>query len=542
MALDCAAVLQPLTRHINTRDLLQLARGFSDTYRDLAQQSTQHFLATPVTALPTGRETGTFLAIDVGGTNLRVGFVKLLGEAGEQNDDSNSTSRHHVPDRPAKIHRCHERAWPIEEHLKMDQADDLFIWIGDCIAAVVREALDDATLRIKDLDAIPLGITFSFPMKQDAISQATLMPMGKGFAITSDLNLGKMLLAGYARHCANGFISPQKATPTLPKLRIAAITNDTVATYASLAYSIKVSSNSRVVMGLVVGTGTNATVPMTVDSLGSFKTQFLDLPTETSPQDAKIVVNTEWSVCGTDIPLKQLQVPTIWDAELDRACDAPGFQPVEYMTAGRYLGELVRLVLVQLLPEQCGCGTKDDLPPTLMRRNSLSTKFLATVVALADDAELKRSLEELYPPRSASGGSFAWTKERMGLLRAAAAAVQVRSAALVAAMIVGLLARVGEVYLDGDDDAEDTEADANAASSSPGAPTTGEAEEQLIVAHTGGVILQYPGYLEDCEKWIDTLLAAGSRKNSSKRVVLGEAKDGGVIGAAVLAGMFAEAR
>lgn len=165
MALDCAAVLQPLTRHINTRDLLQLARGFSDTYRHLAQQSTQHFLATPVTALPTGRETGTFLAIDVGGTNLRVGFVKLLGEAGEQNDDSNSTSRHHVPDRPAKIHRCHERAWPIEEHLKMDQADDLFIWIGDCIAAVVREALDDATLRIKDLDAIPLGITFSFPMK-----------------------------------------------------------------------------------------------------------------------------------------------------------------------------------------------------------------------------------------------------------------------------------------------------------------------------------------------------------------------------------------
>ncbi|KAL1643665.1 hypothetical protein SLS58_004680 [Diplodia intermedia] len=535
MAQDCAAVLQPLTRHINTRDLLLLSRGFSETYRDLAQQSNQHFLATPVTALPTGRETGTFLAIDVGGTNLRVGFVKLLGEAGEKNGDSNSTSRHHVPDRPSKIHRFHERAWPIEEHLKMDQADDLFTWIGDCIAAVVRDALDDASLRIDHLDEIPMGITFSFPMKQDAISQATLMPMGKGFGITSDLDLGKMLLAGYARHCAkaptsNGHISPQKASPlSLPKLRIAAITNDTVATYASLAYSIKVSSNSRVVMGLVVGTGTNATVPMTVDSLGSFKTHFLDLPAGTSPQNAKVVVNTEWSVCGTERPLKKLQVPTIWDAELDRACDAPGFQPVEYMTAGRYLGELVRLVLIQLLPEHCG-GAKEDLPPAMLRRNSLSTKFLATVVALADDNELSRSLQELYPTRSAG---FTWTRDRMALLRAVAAAVQVRSAALVAAMIVGLLARAGEVHLD------DSETDANTTAASQ---TSAEAEQLLVVAHTGGVILQYPGYLEECEKWIDTLLSAGSRKNASKKVVLGEAKDGGVIGAAVLAGMFAETR
>ncbi|GME62167.1 Hexokinase [Neofusicoccum parvum] len=375
--------------------------------------------------------------------------------------------------------------------------------------------------------------------------------MGKGFGIVSDLNLGEMLLAGYARHCTdmtpatNGHPPPEKATATaaaaaptaaatrLPRLRIAAITNDTVATYASLAYS----SNSRVAMGLVVGTGTNATVPMPVASLAAFKTAPLDLlprgPGGSSPD--VVIVNTEWSVVGTDEPLRALGVPTPWDAALSAACESPGFQPVEYMTAGRYLGELVRLVLVQLLlPPEEG-GREEELPPRLLEKNAVSTRFLATAVALAeDDDALKRSLDELYPPPpppppSAAGGAFAWTAQRVGLLRAVAEAVQVRSAALVAAMIVGLLARVGEVQLDGEaggDDGAAEEVD----------------KEELVVAHTGGVILQYPGYLEICEKWIDTLISKGSRRNAGKRVVLSEAKDGGVIGAAVLAGMFAEVR
>jgi hypothetical protein len=86
--------------------------------------------------------------------------------------------------------------------------------------------------------------------------------MGKGFAITSDLNLGKMLLAGYARHVvehtANGENGHSEANPLnkkrklsrLPPIRIAAITNDTVATFTSLAYAVKAAPNSRVAMGV----------------------------------------------------------------------------------------------------------------------------------------------------------------------------------------------------------------------------------------------------------------------------------------------------
>ena len=87
------------------------------------------------------------------------------------------------------------------------------------------------------------------------------MPMGKGFAITSNLNLGTMLLAGYERHtkeALNGRQEPltkSKKKFRLPRLKISAIANDTVATLASLAYTVKSIPNSRVAMGLIVGTG-----------------------------------------------------------------------------------------------------------------------------------------------------------------------------------------------------------------------------------------------------------------------------------------------
>lgn len=87
------------------------------------------------------------------------------------------------------------------------------------------------------------------------------MPMGKGFAMASNLNLGSMLLAGYERHSRgilNGHLGPdtrQGKLARLPRLRIAAIANDTVATLASLAYTVKSIPNSRVAMGLIVGTG-----------------------------------------------------------------------------------------------------------------------------------------------------------------------------------------------------------------------------------------------------------------------------------------------
>lgn len=159
--------LKALTGFINTSLLLDLAGRFAGTYTELAKTSTEHFLVTPVTALPTGKEKGKFLSIDIGGTNLRVAFVELVGELAEpvNGEKENGTNKKDVF---AKIKQSHEKNWPIGDHLKMDQAEDLFAWIADCIAQVVEEALEDAQVTggIESPlgEELLLGITFSFPM------------------------------------------------------------------------------------------------------------------------------------------------------------------------------------------------------------------------------------------------------------------------------------------------------------------------------------------------------------------------------------------
>ena len=160
------AFLRPLTLHEPT--LHGLAYQFSTVYKELALCSEEQFLPTPVTALPSGNETGQFLAIDVGGTNLRVAFIELLGEEADQDAVPNGPDRSREAIKKAqrpRIRRTLEKAWPIGEHLKMDKAEDLFAWIGDCIAEVVSDRLtSDAGPQVHMPEEMEMGITFSFPM------------------------------------------------------------------------------------------------------------------------------------------------------------------------------------------------------------------------------------------------------------------------------------------------------------------------------------------------------------------------------------------
>jgi hexokinase len=148
--------------------LYRLARRFSSTYRHLALHSDQQFLPTPVTRLPTGLETGRYLAIDVGGSNLRVAFIELLGEAADsdiRSTDASERSRDTLRKaQRQRVKRTLEKAWPIQEHLKMDKAEDLFAWIGDCIAEVVAESLTSDATKGNIPEELDMGITFSFPI------------------------------------------------------------------------------------------------------------------------------------------------------------------------------------------------------------------------------------------------------------------------------------------------------------------------------------------------------------------------------------------
>lgn len=168
---DILRLLKPLDMD---DDLVhRLAYQFSKVYRELALTSDEQFLPTPVTSLPTGTETGQFLAIDVGGTNLRVAFIELLGDGIDLNNTANGAERSkeaiRIAQRP-RVRRTLEKAWPIGEHLKIDKTEDLFAWIGDCIAEVVSDYLgNDVGVRAIP-EVLDLGITFSFPMMYEAHS------------------------------------------------------------------------------------------------------------------------------------------------------------------------------------------------------------------------------------------------------------------------------------------------------------------------------------------------------------------------------------
>lgn len=394
------------------------------------------------------------------------------------------------------------------------------------------------------------------------------MPMGKGFAISSNLNLRDILLNGYEKHTRRPEDEEEPSSKrrklfALPKLKIQAITNDTVATLASLAYSVKSLPNSRVAMGIIVGTGCNATIPMKLSELHESKAKSVNTM---EPGATETIVNTEWTISGAAPPLTELEITTKWDAELDKACARPGFQPFEYMTGGRYIGELIRLILFDYLTTVAGLS-KRILPANLVQEYALTTSYISDNVARArSDQDLAKALNQSLPPPESS--DWHWDGRTAGAFRRIARAVQRRSAGLIAAAVIGLLACCREIELKEDSNVNtpenaaspqsngDVSAVVSAAAASVESATSSQnihghvvpvlqptpvdwqfGPEELVVAYTGGIIQHYPQFKEMCQQHIDRLIMRTGPQRGGKSVFLREASDGGVIGAGVLAGM-----
>jgi len=341
-----------------------------------------------------------------------------------------------------------------------------------------------------------MGVTFSFPMKQSSLSQATLMPMGKGFAITSNLDLGGHLMKGYEKH----------RTSRLPPIKIAAISNDAVATLVSFIYQFPAAAHQKAAMGLIVGTGCNATIPLKLSSLHQDKRPVsISVSPDQDIADVKIAVNTEWSINGTAPPLRKFGLITRWDEELDKAGEAPGFQPLEYMTAGRYLGELARLIFLEYITTMEGLAV-DSLPKRLRQRFGLSTTFISHFFPGSPRGRILDQLEAEFPV-----DNFQWTDPLAHTLYRISKAIEIRAAVIIAAAIVGLLRCAGEIG-----DVPDTE--------------QGPDVKELVVGYTGGCIQYFQNYLADTQRFLDGIM----EPHQHLKVVLRPYHDGGITGAGIL--------
>jgi hexokinase len=344
------------------------------------------------------------------------------------------------------------------------------------------------------------------------------MSMGKGFAITSNLDLANQLLIGYESCRGLKF----------PRIKIVAICNDAVATLVSFCYQLSSDPRRKAAMGLIVGTGCNATIPLALHKLHPSKRpkHVKVLEGNRLSLDTKITVNTEWTIKGAADPLHELGFITRWDLVLDGATEAPGFQPFEYMTAGRYIGELGRLIALDYFTNLLSIPV-DLLPRKLRQRDGLTTTFLGNLGPHLFESEpsiIKQLEHELQP--TSTPDAFQWTQETANILLRIAKAVQVRGAGMAAAAIIGLLVCADEI----------TFLPTRTSIPNGHAPQQNAAIDELMVGYTGGCIVHFQNYLEDCQGFLNAIMLHEFGDAFAPRVVLQPCHDGGIIGAGILAG------
>ena len=148
-------------------------------------------------------------------------------------------------------------------------------------------------------------------------------------------------------------------------VRLDAIVNDSSSALLARAY---LDPDTR--LATILGTGMNAAVHLPIAALDSSKFRSTSPPIGTSTH---VLTNTELSMFGKDI------FPTTrWDKVLNATHILPDYQPFEYLIAGKYIGEIVRLIIVEATQT---AGLFDGLisPSLANTAYSMDTKDLALV-------------------------------------------------------------------------------------------------------------------------------------------------------------------
>ncbi|XP_017323894.1 hexokinase-4 [Ictalurus punctatus] len=288
------------------------------------EEASVKMLPTYVCSTPEGSEVGDFLALDLGGTNFRVMLV-VVGEDEE---------------RGWKIETKH-RMYSIPEDAMTGTAEMLFDYISECIS----DFLDKHNIKHKKL---PLGFTFSFPVRHEDLDKGILLNWTKGFKASGAEGNNVVGLLRDAIKRRGDF-----------EMDIVAMVNDTVATMISCYYEDRSCE-----VGMIVGTGCNVCYMEEMHSVELVE-----------GEEGRMCVNTEWGAFGGNGELEDFRLE--YDRVVDEASLNPGKQLYEKLISGKYMGELVRLVLMKLVNEDLLFnGEASDM---LKTRGSFETRFVSQI-------------------------------------------------------------------------------------------------------------------------------------------------------------------
>ncbi|KAI4639396.1 hypothetical protein J4E93_009224 [Alternaria ventricosa] len=410
--------------------------------------------------LPSGYEKGTYLALDVGGSTFRIALVELNGR---QPDAKN-------------MRIVVMKSYKIDEKVRQRRGNDFFEWMAEKI----QDALADPLLQNStDKKSFPMGLAWSFPVEQTSSRSANLLAMGKGFRATEGV-LGQDLSELIMAPCR------KRGLP----VHMDSIINDSSATLLSRAYE---DPSTR--FAVILGTGFNISVHLPVSSLAT--TKYKGYPQQWLNEATHVLVNTECSMFG-----KGVFPTTRWDDQLNDAHMRPDFQPFEHMISGRYIGEIVRLILVEAV-QKAGLFS-GEIPDQLAETYTLDTGTIAAMEM--DDSKNLTSATALFQSRHPL--SKPPTYNDIQFVRQVSQLVSHRAAAFLATGIHALWALRTE---------------------SEG--LTPASAGRMSIGCNGSVIEKYPCFKELCQSHLHELTAASGAEPNS--VSLEIAVESAIYGAAV---------
>lgn len=464
------------TTPLSTPKMLEMSEKIRTQFRHCLQNSPVCMLPSYNHALPTGSETGTFLALDVGGSTFRVALIELHGRDAEM--------------RIVKVASSY-----IDNTVKLLEGTQFFDWMAGHIDEMLKGV--GADYGRGDV-ALPMGLSWSFPIDQTSLGSGLMISMGKGF------------------HCSNGTVGLELGDLLIQSCRkrdlnvaMAAIVNDSSAALLSRAY---VDPKTR--MSLILGTGTNMAIHFPVHEIG--RSKFGVRPEGWFDYAKHVIINSEMSMFGGGVlPM------TRWDDVLNRTHLRPDYQPLEYMITGRYLGEIVRLIIVEAV--ETGGLFGGDLPHSMREAYSFDTSIVAFIEAdssasmSASGALLQK--QHTFPNTPAA--------EDLRFVRRVCQVVSRRAAAYLATAIHSMWCLSNEVE-------SPTSVSDNLIKESPEITVveSDESAKSLSIACDGTVINKYPGFRDTCQSYLDQL-SEQSHQTTGSMIRLDPAPESAILGAAV---------
>ncbi|PVH96794.1 hypothetical protein DM02DRAFT_730960 [Periconia macrospinosa] len=307
---------------ISGSKLKDIVKRFREELEEGLQKEGQNISmnVTWVHSLPRGDETGEYLTLDLGGTNLRVCKVTLHG--------ASSTS-------PSTKSSLDQEKYSIPDSLKTGTADDLWTYIAEKLADFVKSKGLDREYTTQN--PMPLGFTFSYPATQDRIDHAILQTWTKGFDIK-----------GVEGEDVASQLREKMEERNLP-VELVCVINDTVGAMIASAYN-----DPETIIGAIFGTGCNAAYMSSISKIKKLpppqndprlRTKAENGQAKIDKSDEKMAINCEY---GAFDNARKILPLTKYDETIDAESPRPGEQAFEKLSAGLYLGEIFRLILVDL--------------------------------------------------------------------------------------------------------------------------------------------------------------------------------------------------